>query len=93
MIDGKSINQFHFKEYLIDVLIKRSTTISEIAIKLLSTYSGELFQLWVNILEHVSLNIPEGEIIELDNYIKHKVNGEFTEIIKQFVFDYEKSSN
>lgn len=93
MIDGKSINQIPFKEYLIDILIKKGYTIGPISLNLLNNYGGKLKNLWGKVLEYLDLNISNGEIMKLNRYIKEKVNGEFSKIINQFVFEYEKSSN
>lgn len=79
-------------EYLIDILINRHKEITITSTKFLKKYSDRLTNEYANILDHIQSNAIYGDIIRLEKYIKEGINGNITEILDEFVENYEKNS-
>lgn len=58
-------------------------------LSMIINYADALNKEYADILDYLHQNIPEGDIIALEQYIKNKVNGSFTKIIKDFIREYE----
>ena len=56
---------------------------------LLVKYSNELNREYGDILDYIHQNVKDGDIIALEKYVRHKVNGSFTSIIERFFKEYE----
>jgi len=56
-------------------------------------YADNLNREYAEIIDHLHQNVADGDIIALEQYVKDKVNGSFTKIIKDFVNEYETYKN
>jgi len=54
-------------------------------------YADELNSEYADIIDYIHQNIANGDIIALEKYIRDKVNGSFTNIIGDFLNEYEQS--
>jgi hypothetical protein len=77
-------------EYLEAVLVRTFRKIYAHPFSLLVRYSNELEREYADILDHVQQTAGHGDIIGLEKYVRGKVNGSFTKIIKNFLVDYER---
>ena len=75
--------------YLEAVLIKPGREIVAHPLKMIIQYSDELNSEYGEILDYLHQNVHNGDIIALEQYVKDKVNGSFTRIIRDFIHDYE----
>lgn len=80
-------------EYLEVVLLRSFRKIYVHPFDLLVRYANTLNREYGDILDYIHQNIAEGDIISLEQYIKDKVNGSFTRIIKNFFVEYESYEN
>ena len=78
-------------EYLIDILVNRYKTITVTSTKFLKHYRDELRKEYAQILDYVQSNVINGDILEMEHYIKQGINGNITDILDEFVENYEKS--
>lgn len=62
-------------------------------LKMIIHYTDELNSEYGEILDYLHQNVQDGDIIALEQYVKDKVNGSFTKIIKDFVHEYENYKN
>ena len=46
---------------------------------------------YAGVLDYIATNAVWGDIIALTSYIKNKINGNITKIVKDFIIDYENS--
>jgi len=60
---------------------------------LLVKYSNELNREYGDILDHLHQNVLNGDIIALEKYVRDKVNGSFTSIIKRFFVEYDENAD
>jgi len=91
MINRESINTLPFMEYLIDILIKRHQKITITSTNFLKKYRDLLIQEYANVLDYLQSNIANGNIIDLEQYIKNRINGNITSILDDFVKNYEEN--
>jgi len=78
-------------EFLLTVLMERGVPIRTIDLSLLKDYKNRLKAEYDEIFDHISSKALDGDIIELQKYIKNKVNGSFSRIINGFVYDYKNT--
>ena len=78
-------------DYLIDILINRYKKITIISNKFLKTYRDKLKLEYAQMLDYIQSNIIDGKLIELESYIRRGINGNITNILDEFVENYEKS--
>jgi len=62
-------------------------------LNMLMVYSNRLYREYGEILDHLQQNVADGDIIALEQYVKDKVNGSFTKLIKDFINEYESYKN
>jgi len=79
-------------EYLIDFLIKEGRNIKPIRLSLLKRYGDKLKKEYSQVLDTISIEAPEGNILKLEKYIRNKINGFFYSTLENFVEEYEKDS-
>ena len=91
IFDGKIPSKFHFKEFLIHVLISNGKRISRIRLDFLRNHESVLKDEYAQILDYINQNIHKGDVIEIIKVIKKRVNGSFSGILNDFVVDYEKN--
>lgn len=56
-------------------------------------YADRLNREYADIIDHIHQNIADGDIIGLEKHIRDKVNGSFTNIIGDFLNEYENYEN
>ena len=78
-------------EFLLTVLMERGVPIKAISLSLLKDYKNRLKVEYDEIFDHISSKALDGNIRELEKYIKTKVNGSFSSIINGFVHDYKNT--
>lgn len=78
-------------EYLIDVLIDRHKKITITNTRFLKRYRDMLLDEYAMILDYIQSNAKDGDILHLEQYIRNGINGNITQILDNFVDDYEKS--
>lgn len=78
-------------DYLIDILIYRYRKITITSNKFLKSYRNKLKLEYAQMLDYIQSNIMDGNLIELESYIKSGINGNITNILDEFVENYEKS--
>jgi len=78
-------------EFLFNVLMERGISIKAIKFTLLKEYSTKLNKEYIDIFDYISSKALDGNIFELEKYIKNKVNGTFTKLIDSFTNDYKNS--
>ncbi len=76
-------------EYLEVILVVSFRKIYAHPFDLLVKYADKLNKEYADILDFISQNIVDGEIIALERYLRSKVNGSFTSIIEKFLIEYE----
>ena len=91
IINKEPIQILPFMEYLIDVLINRYRKITVTSTKFLKIYRDKLKNEYANALDYIQSNIVHGDIIQLEQYIKNRINGNITEILDEFIENYEKN--
>jgi len=60
---------------------------------MLVKYADKLYLEYGQILDYLQQNVADGDIIALEQYVKDKVNGSFTNLIKDFLDEYESYKN
>lgn len=90
MVDRKSIQGFPFMEYLIDTLVNRHKKITITSTNFLKMYSDRLKDEYAGVLDYIQSNIMNGDLIQLDRFIRNKINGNITEILDEFIEKYEE---
>ena len=93
LINGEPLDYFKFGEYLVRVLIIPGRKIIPQPLNKIMFYADELNKEYAEILDYLHQNVKNGDIIALEQYVKDKVNGSFTDIIKDFVYEYECYEN
>ena len=88
LVNEKPLVSFQFMEYLVGILIPRAV-ISTVPIKLLKKYSEKLKDQYSQVLDYLEINILNGDIIELEHYIKQNINGNITTLLEAFVNEFE----
>jgi hypothetical protein len=78
-------------EYLIDVLINRYKKLTITSTKFLKTYRDKLRVEYARALDYIQTNVINGDIIQLEKYIRDRINGNITAILDEFVENYENS--
>jgi len=91
MIDRKSIQGFPFMEYLIDILVNRHKKITITSTKFLKTYRDMLKDEYAMVLDYVQSNVINGDLIQLNRFIRNRINGNITEILDDFIEKYEEN--
>lgn len=89
LINSEPLDYFKFGEYLVRVLIEPGREIIAQPIDKIILYANKLNSLYGEILDHLHQNVHDGDIIALEQYVKDEVNGSFTTIIKNFIYEYE----
>jgi len=82
-----------FMEYLIQILMSSGRKIVETDVVLLYKYARSIEKEYAIILETIRSEALDGKLIELEKYVKKKVNGTFSRIIEHFLRDYDKQDN
>lgn len=78
-------------EYLIEILLNRYKKLTITSVKFLKTYRDKLLKEYASILDYIQSNIINGDILYLERYIRNSINGNITNILDEFVDNYEKS--
>lgn len=91
VINRESVEIFPFMDYLIDILIYRYKKITITSNKFLKAYRDKLKLEYAQILDFVQSSVMNGNLIELESYIRKGINGNITQILDEFVENYEKS--
>lgn len=82
---------FKFREFLEAVLIRSGREIVPHDFKMVNDNALELEKEYAELINILDAELSEGEIIGLKKYINGSVNGSFTRIIKNFLWEYDKS--
>ena len=93
LINNEPLDYFKFGEYLVRVLIKPGREIVAQPLYKIMLYADELNSVYGEMLDYLHQNVQDGDIIALEQYVKDKVNGSFTKIIKDFIYEYESYKN
>ena len=91
MVNRKSIQGFPFMEYLMDILINRHKKITITSTNFLKMYRDMLKDEYAMVLDYVQSNIMNGDLIQLDRFIRNRINGNITEILDDFIEKYEEN--
>lgn len=91
VIEREPIKIFPFMEYLVDILVNRYKKITVTSTKIFKAYRDKLKDIYAQILDYIEGKASSGDIISLEQYIKNKINGNITNILDEFVENYEKS--
>lgn len=91
IINKKAIIPFSFKDYLLSMLSNSGQKVGKVDMKLIKIYSNILRDKYSKTLEELSMRAPMGNILDMEKYVKKKVNGTFKSIIKRFLFKYEST--
>lgn len=91
VINRESVEVFPFMDYLIDILIHRYKKITITSNKFLKAYRDKLKLEYAQMLDYIQYSIMDGNLIELESYIRKGINGNITQILDEFVENYEKS--
>jgi len=78
-------------EFLYDMLMERGYPIKAMRFTLLKEYSTLLSKEYNEVFDHISSRIVDDDIMELEKYIKTKINGTFTQIMEEFIHDYQSN--
>lgn len=90
IINREPIEYFKFSVFLEKILLMSNKTIIAHNIKFLAKYVMKLTYEYAKLMDYVHQNALIGNIIEDVSFIKKSVNGNFTNIIKNFLEDYDK---
>lgn len=73
------------------MLIRHGKKIVPTSVSFLEYYATKLRREYANILSTIRSEAAQGDLIELEKYVKHNVNGTFTTIITHFEQEYGKN--
>ena len=92
VVNNNPVDIFKFGEFLTDKFIQSGKQVKFIDITLVYEYSKSLELEYATLLDYITSNIAEGDIIEIEKYVKHKVNGSFTTLIQSFIYNHDKKN-
>ena len=74
------------------LLFKKKGDVNEEDFPLINFYAEELEKEYALILDWIKQHLPEGNIIDLKKKVQSFVNGRFSRIINNFLWDHEKNN-
>lgn len=81
-----------FREFLEAVLIRSGRKIVPHDFSMVNDHALELQKQYAELLSILDSELTEGELIGIHKYINKSVNGSFTRIINNFLWEYDKKN-
>lgn len=92
VLNREPTTYIHWRKFLINVLIRKEKEIIPIDQSFLTKFVVELEKEYATLLDYIEQEAKHGDIIELEKYVSHKVNGSFTRTIKDFLWEYVQNT-
>lgn len=75
------------------MLLERGKKIVPHEISFINKYGNRLRNLYAKLIDEIDYEISKGDLIQSEEYIKKQVNGRFTEVINDFIQEYDNNKN
>lgn len=93
IINKEPLDYFKFGEFLESILINSGREIMTHDLLFLTENVLKLNEEYAKLIDHIDHKIMLGEILKTEKEIKTAVNGKFTNIITNFLNQYDKKTN